>query len=88
MKEKLTICSRVRDNDYFDVDKFSNVHLTSFPSYLDNLSDEGVAFDVFLCKRSSSCCSLCHSNSPDKKCVNLESLIMQGTYLQPFVVFW
>ena len=72
MKEKLTICSRVRDNDYFDVDKFSNVHLTSFPSYLDILSDERVDFDVFLCKRSSSCCSLCHYNSSDEKCANFE----------------
>ena len=66
------ICSKVPDNDYFDVDKFSNVHLTSFPSYLDILSDEHVDFDVYLCKRSSSCCSLCHSNSPDKTCTNFE----------------
>ena len=66
------ICSRVCDNDYFDVDKFSNAHLISFPSYLDILSDEHVDFDVFLCKCSSSCCSLCHSNSSDKKCANFE----------------
>ena len=66
------ICSRACDNDYFDVDKFSNAHLISFPSYLDILSDEPVDFDVFLCKCSSSCCSLCHSNSSDKKCANFE----------------
>ena len=66
------ISSRVRDNDYFHVDKFSNVNLTSFPSYLDILSDEHVDFDVFLCNHSSSCCSLCHSNSSDKKCPNFE----------------
>ena len=66
------ICLRVRDNDYFHVDKFSNVHLTSFLSYLDILSDEHVDFNVFLCKHSSSCCSLCHSNSSDKKCANFE----------------
>ena len=66
------ICLRVRDNDYFHVDKFSNVHLTSFLSFLDILSDEHVDFDVFLCKHSSSCCSFCHSNSSDKKCANFE----------------
>ena len=66
------ICSRVRDNDYYDVDKFSDVHLTSFPRYLDILSTEPVDFDVFLCKRNSASCSLCHPNSSDKKCANCE----------------
>ena len=48
------------------------MHSTSFPSYLDILSEERVDFDVFLCKRSSACCSLCHPNSSDKKCVYFE----------------
>ena len=61
------ICSRVRHNDYYDVDKFSDVHSTSFPSYLDILSEERVDFDVFLCKPSFAFCSLCHPNSSDKK---------------------
>ena len=65
-------CSRVRDNDYYDVDKFSDVHFTSLPSYLDILSTNCADFDVFLCKRSSACCSLCHPNSSDKKCANFE----------------
>ena len=43
-----TICSRVRDNDFYDIDKFSNVMLLSYPSYLDILSEEVVDFDVFL----------------------------------------
>ena len=40
-------CSRVRDNDFYDIDKFSNVTFLSFPSYLDIQSDEHVDFDVF-----------------------------------------
>lgn len=48
------------------------MHLTSFLSYLDILSTDSVDFDVFLCKRSSACCSLCHPNSSDKKCANFE----------------
>ena len=39
------ICSRVRDNDFYDIDKFSNVTLLSYPSYLDILSEERVDFD-------------------------------------------
>ena len=65
-------CSRVRDNDYYDVNKFSDVYFTSLPSYLDILSTNCVDFDVFLCKCSSACCSLCHPNSSDKKCANFE----------------
>ena len=44
------ICSRVRDNDFYDTDKFSDVALVSFPSYLDIQSEKRVDFDVFLCK--------------------------------------
>ena len=40
-------CSRVRDNDYYDVDKFSDVHLTSFLRYLEMLSTDRVDFDFF-----------------------------------------
>ena len=65
-------CSRVCDNDYYDVDKFSDVHLTSFPSNLDISSTDRADFDLFLCKRGSACCSLCHPNSSDKKCTNFE----------------
>ena len=39
------IFSRVRDNDFYDIDKFSNVTLLSYPSYLDILSEERVGFD-------------------------------------------
>ena len=46
--------------------------LLSYPSYLDILSKERVDFDVFLCKRTSACCSLCHPDSSDKKCANFE----------------
>ena len=35
----------------------------SYPSYLDILSEERVDFDVFLCKRTSACCSLCNRDS-------------------------
>ena len=66
------ICSRVRDNDFYDIDKFSNVTFVSYPSYLDILSKERVDFDIFLCKRTSACCSLCHPDSSDKKCANFE----------------
>ena len=52
------ICSRVRENDFYDTDTFSNMTLFSFPSYLDVQSKERV--DVFLCKRTSVCCSLCN----------------------------
>ena len=41
------ICSRVRDNDFYDIDQFSNVTLLSFPSYLDVQIEERVDFDVF-----------------------------------------
>ena len=44
------ICSRVRDNDFYDIDKFSDVALLSFPSYLDIQSEERVDFDVFCAK--------------------------------------
>ena len=82
------ICSRVCDNDYFDVDKFSNAHLISFPSYLDILSDEPVDFDVFCVSvvlLAVVCVILIRQikNAPI-----LKSLITQGTYLQPSVVFW
>ena len=43
------ICSRVRDNDFYNIDKYSNVTLLSYPSYLDILSEERVDFDVFFC---------------------------------------
>ena len=61
------------------------MHLTSFPSYLDILSEEHVDFDVFLCKRSSACCSLCHPNSSDDKCANFEVF----NYVRNlFAAFW
>ena len=41
------ICSRVRDNDFYDIDQFSNVTLLSFPSYLDVQIEERVDFDAF-----------------------------------------
>ena len=46
--------------------------LLSYPSYLDILSEERVNFDVFLCQRTSACCSLCHPDSSDKICANFE----------------
>ena len=66
------ICSRACDNEYYDIDKFSNVALLLFPSYLDIQSEERVDSDVFLCKTSSSCCSLCNPDFKDKKCANFE----------------
>ena len=45
-------CSRVRDNDFYDIDKFSNVTLLSFWSYLDIQSEERVDFDVFCVNES------------------------------------
>ena len=57
------ICSRVRGNDFYDIDKFSNVTLLSFPSHLDVQIEERVDFDFFLCKRTSACCSLCNRDS-------------------------
>ena len=66
------ICSRVHDNDFYDIDKFSNVTLLSYPSFLDILSEERVDFDVFLCKSTSACCSLCNRDSLGKKCANFE----------------
>ena len=80
-------CSRVCDNDYYDVDKFSDVHLTSFPSNLDIFSTDRADFDLF-CVSVVLLVVVCVTLIRQIKNVQiLRSLITQGTYLQRFVMF-
>ena len=44
------ICSRVRDNTFYDYNKFSNLIVRSNDNYLNISSSDKVDLDVFLCR--------------------------------------
>ena len=81
------ICSRVPDNDFYDIDKFSNVTLLSYSSYLDILSEERFDFDVFCVNAPLLVLAYIILIRHIKNVQILTSLILQEICLQLFAVF-